>query len=122
MQVCGACTVLVDGQPVSSCTYLACDVDEREVVTVEGLADGAQLHPVQQAFADCSALQCGYCTPGFVMTTKALLEENPDPTEADVVHGLEGNICRCTGYKPVVAAVKEAAARLRQETPGAGDG
>lgn len=114
-QVCGSCTVLVDEQPVSSCSYLACDVDGRDVTTVEGLADGEELSPVQQAFVSCSALQCGFCTPGFVVAATALLRENPAPTEQEVAHHLEGNLCRCTGYAPIVEAVMEAARRQRSE-------
>jgi carbon-monoxide dehydrogenase small subunit/glyceraldehyde dehydrogenase small subunit len=105
MQVCGACTVLVDGLPVSSCTYLAVDCDGREVLTIEGVADGAELHPLQQSFIDHFALQCGFCTPGFVMSALALLETNPSPTRDEVVHHLEGNMCRCTGYRPIIDAV-----------------
>lgn len=114
MQVCGACTVLVDTRPVSSCSYLAVDVDGREVRTVEGLADGERLHPVQQAFVDCSAMQCGFCTPGFVLAVTALLEEHPDPTDEQIVHNLEGNLCRCTGYLPIVHAVRRAAELMRE--------
>ena len=106
MQVCGACTVLVDGRPVSSCTYLAIDAAGREVGTVEGLAgtDGT-LSDLQQAFIDHFALQCGFCTPGFLMMASALLAEQPHPTEEDVRHYLEGNICRCSGYRPIIRAV-----------------
>lgn len=114
LQVCGACTVLVDGEPVSSCTYLAVDVDGRRVETIEGMVrDDGQLHPLQQAFVENSALQCGFCTPGFLMMSRALLETNPAPTREDVVHHLEGNICRCTGYVPIVDAVLTAAERMR---------
>lgn len=120
MQVCGVCTVLVDGRPVSACTYLAADIDGREVTTIEGLSDGETLHPIQQAFADEFALQCGFCTPGFVMMAKALLDENPQPQVDDVVEYLEGNICRCTGYQPIVNAVMRAAdALLESATPRA---
>jgi carbon-monoxide dehydrogenase small subunit len=112
-QVCGACTVLVDGLPVSSCTFLAADTDGREVTTIEGLAEGDALHPVQQAFVDCQATQCGYCTPGFVLAVEALLACLSDPTDEDIYHALEGNICRCTGYRPIVEAVRRAV-RLRQ--------
>jgi aerobic-type carbon monoxide dehydrogenase small subunit (CoxS/CutS family) len=109
-QVCGACTVLVDGLPVSGCTFLAADADTRQVRTVEGLADGGVLSPLQQAFIDHAALQCGFCTPGMLMAATALLEETPNPSREDVVHGLEGNLCRCTGYAPIVDAVLAAAA------------
>jgi aerobic-type carbon monoxide dehydrogenase small subunit (CoxS/CutS family) len=113
LQVCGSCTVLVDGKPISSCTYLAADIDQREVTTIEGVATGESLHPIQQAFVDNNALQCGFCTPGFVMATLALLAEKPDPSEDEVAHYLEGNICRCTGYRPIIRAVIDAADRMR---------
>jgi carbon-monoxide dehydrogenase small subunit len=109
MEVCGACTVQLDGLPVSACTTLAVELDGRAVVTVEHLDAGGALHPVQQAFLDRSALQCGFCTPGMVMTAKALLETNPRPTRDEVLHWLEGSICRCTGYEPIVDAVLDAA-------------
>ncbi len=108
-QVCGACTVLVDGLPVSGCTFLAIDADGKRVRTVEGLADDGVLSPLQQAFIDQAAFQCGFCTPGMLMAATALLEEQPDPSRADVIHGLEGNLCRCTGYEPIVEAVLQAA-------------
>jgi carbon-monoxide dehydrogenase small subunit len=108
-QVCGACTVLVDGLPVSGCTFLAVDADGRRVRTVEGLAVDGRLSPLQQAFIDQAAFQCGFCTPGMLMAATALLEETPNPTRAEVIHGLEGNLCRCTGYEPIVAAVLAAA-------------
>lgn len=110
LQVCGVCTVLVDGIPVSACTYLASDIDGRQTTTIEGLADGEDLHPVQQAFVDSFALQCGFCTPGFVVMAVALLGRNPDPSDEEIADYLEGNICRCTGYRPIVEAVKAAAA------------
>jgi carbon-monoxide dehydrogenase small subunit len=109
MQVCGACTVLVDGRPVSACAFLACDIDGTEVTTVEGLARDGELNPVQQAFVDCSALQCGFCTPGFVVMATALLRRNPHPSEEEVSHYLDGNLCRCTGYEPIIEAVLHAA-------------
>jgi aerobic carbon-monoxide dehydrogenase small subunit len=105
---CGACTVLVDGESVKSCTMLAVQVDGSSVTTIEGLADGAQLHPVQQAFQDEHGLQCGFCTPGMVMAAVSLLEEHPDPTEAEVREGIEGNLCRCTGYHNIVRAIMAA--------------
>jgi carbon-monoxide dehydrogenase small subunit len=109
-QVCGACTVLVDGRPVSACTYLAVDAAGREIRTVEGLANAdGSLAPIQQAFIDEFALQCGFCTPGFLMMATALLEENPSPTREQVKEHLEGNICRCSGYRPIVNAVLRAA-------------
>lgn len=113
MQVCGVCTVLVDDIPISSCTMLAADVDGRPVLTIEALEAGFDLHPLQQAFIDEFAMQCGYCTPGFIMMALALLEESPNPSREDVVHYLEGNICRCTGYRPIIDAVLAAAAEMR---------
>ncbi|QRP48657.1 (2Fe-2S)-binding protein [Amycolatopsis sp. FDAARGOS 1241] len=115
LQVCGVCTVLVDGTPVSSCTYLAADADGKHVQTVEGLAGPDGLHPLQTAFVENFALQCGFCTPGFLLMAKALLDTNPNPTEEEVVHHLEGNICRCTGYRPIVDAVLSVAAGERGE-------
>ena len=109
-QVCGACTVLVDDRAVSACTFLAVDADGRRVRTVEGLAPDGRLSPLQQAFIDHAAFQCGFCTPGMLMAATALLEENPAPSRADVVEALEGNLCRCTGYVPIVDAVLAAAA------------
>ena len=106
---CGACTVLVDGVAVKSCTVLALQVDGRAVTTIEGLAKDGKMHPVQQAFIDCHGLQCGFCTPGMIMTAACLLNETPHPTEEQIVHALEGNLCRCTGYANIVAAVKKAA-------------
>ena len=107
---CGACTVLLDGESVKSCTVFAVQADGTDVTTIEGLASGDELHPVQQAFHEQHALQCGYCTPGFVMATVSLLRENPSPSEEEIRRGLEGNLCRCTGYHNIVRAV-EAAAR-----------
>jgi aerobic-type carbon monoxide dehydrogenase small subunit (CoxS/CutS family) len=109
-QVCGACTVLVDGRSVSGCTFLAVDAHEKRVETVEGLATDGVLSPVQQAFIDCAAFQCGYCTAGMIMATTELLRDKPQPTRHEVVEHLEGNICRCTGYEPIVSAVLHAAA------------
>jgi carbon-monoxide dehydrogenase small subunit len=113
MQVCGACTVLVDGMAVSSCTYLAVEADGRDVVTVEGLADGERLHPLQQAFLERGAVQCGFCTAGMLLTAKALLDDNPSPTADDVVRYLRGSLCRCTGYRKIVEAVLSLGGRLR---------
>ena len=111
---CGACTVLLDGRSVKSCTLLAAQADGREVVTLEGLAsEDSELHPVQQAFRAEHGLQCGFCTPGMVMAAVSLLEENPDPSEAEVRTALEGNICRCTGYHNIVRAVLAAASERR---------
>jgi carbon-monoxide dehydrogenase small subunit len=105
---CGACTVLVDGESVKSCTLLAVQADGADVTTIEGLATGDELHPVQQAFHEQHGLQCGFCTPGMVMAAASLLQENPSPTAAEVRSGLEGNLCRCTGYHNIVAAVLQA--------------
>ncbi len=106
---CGACTVLVDGESVKSCTMLAAQADGAEVTTIEGLADGDRMHPMQEAFREHHGLQCGYCTPGMVLAAVSLLKEVPDPTEAQVREGLEGNLCRCTGYHNIVQAVLAAA-------------
>lgn len=110
---CGACTVLLDGQPVVSCLTLAIACHGRQVVTVEGLAEGGRLSPLQQAFVDHGAIQCGFCTPGMLMSAKALLDENPDPSEEDIRAGLVGNLCRCTGYVKIVEAIKDAARRTQ---------
>jgi carbon-monoxide dehydrogenase small subunit len=109
---CGACTVLLDGQAVKSCTILAAQTDGASVTTIEGLAPPGMLHPVQRAFWDEHGVQCGFCTPGMVLSTVALLEDDPDPSEENIRHGLEGNICRCTGYHNIVLAVRRAAASL----------
>jgi aerobic carbon-monoxide dehydrogenase small subunit len=111
-QVCGACTVLLDGSPVSACCTLAYEAGGREVETIEGLAGPHGLHPIQQAFVDCVAIQCGFCTPGFVLATKALLAENPRPTRTEIEDFLGGNLCRCTGYWNILDAVADAAGRL----------
>ena len=109
MQVCGACTVLVDGRPVSSCTMLAADVDGAEVTTVEGMARDGELHPLQRAFVEHDALQCGFCTPGMLLAAKALLDTVPNPTRDDILRALDGNVCRCTGYKKIIEAIEHAA-------------
>jgi carbon-monoxide dehydrogenase small subunit len=105
---CGACTVWLDGEAVKSCTILAVQADGREVTTIEGISENGDLHPMQRAFHEHHALQCGYCTPGMVMTAIKLLEANPAPTDEEIRHGLEGNLCRCTGYENIVAAVRAA--------------
>ena len=110
---CGACTVLIDGSPVKSCTMFAVQVDGHEVTTVEALASASGLDPIQEGFRDEHGLQCGFCTPGMMLTAKALLDENPDPTEDEVRWALSGNLCRCTGYQNIVKSVLVAAARLR---------
>ena len=116
--VCGACTVLMDGQPVRSCLVFAAQADGAEVRTVEGLADGHALHPLQAAFRDAHGLQCGFCTPGFLMTLVPFLAENPDPTEDEVRLAISGNLCRCTGYAKIVDAVLLAAGRMRGAANG----
>ena len=109
--ICGACTVMLDGKAVKSCTMFAVQADGRNILTIEGLAGDGTLDPVQQAFWNEHALQCGFCTPGMIMTTKQLLTDNPNPTEREIREGLEGNVCRCTGYQHIVNAVKAAAAK-----------
>ncbi len=106
---CGACTVHIGGESVKSCTALAVQARGEEITTIEGLSNGGDLHPMQQAFMECHGLQCGYCTPGMVMAATSLLAENPNPTEAEVREGLEGNLCRCTGYHNIVKSVMQAA-------------
>ena len=112
--VCGACTVLLDGRPVRSCLLLAVSVDGQEITTVEGLAHDGALSPVQQAFVDCHALQCGFCTPGFLTTITAGLRDNPRPTEDDAREMIAGNLCRCTGYTKMVAAIHDAAGTVQE--------
>jgi carbon-monoxide dehydrogenase small subunit len=112
---CGACTVLVDGEPVLSCLTLGLDCEGRAVETIEGVARGPELHPLQAAFADCGGSQCGYCTPGVVMTAKALLEKNQSPTPQEIREATAGNLCRCTGYNQITEAIEDAAQRLREE-------
>lgn len=109
---CGACTVHMDGQAVLACMVLAVDADGRSVTTIEGVADGDKLDPVQEAYIEEGAIQCGFCTPGFIMTTKALLKENPDPSEGEIREYLKGNYCRCTGYVNIIKAVQSAAKKL----------
>lgn len=109
---CGACTVLIDGEPVKSCTVLAVQADGHEITTVEGLAPAGMLHPVQAAFWEMGGLQCGYCTAGMLNSVVALLNENPNPTDDEIRHGLEGNICRCTGYQGIIDSVRLAAEKM----------
>jgi carbon-monoxide dehydrogenase small subunit len=113
---CGACTVLVDGVPIKSCTHFAVQVEGRQVKTVEGLANGAELHPIQEGFREEHGLQCGFCTPGMMVVSSALLEENPDPTEEEIRWALSGNICRCTGYQNIVKSVQWAANKLKESS------
>jgi carbon-monoxide dehydrogenase small subunit len=112
---CGACTVLLDGRPVKSCTVFAVQAHGRELMTVEGLEQDGKLHPVQEGFMQEHGLQCGYCTPGMLMTGYAFLKKHPDPTEAEIRRGISGNLCRCTGYVNIVKSIEYAAAKLRQE-------
>lgn len=115
---CGACTVLVDGKAINACLMLASQADGREVLTIEGLATQDRLHPIQKAFEDHASLQCGFCGPGVILSAKALLDENPDPTALEVRDALSGNLCRCTGYTKMIEAVREAAYVLRAESAG----
>ncbi|PAC30420.1 (2Fe-2S)-binding protein [Flectobacillus sp. BAB-3569] len=112
---CGACTIHVDGVAVKSCTMLAVQADGSSITTIEGLAQGAELHPLQEGFKECHGLQCGFCTPGMIMTAADLLAKNPNPSEAEIRHGLEGNFCRCTGYHNIVKAVQYAAEKMGTE-------
>lgn len=112
---CGACTVLIDGCPVNSCIYLAIKADGKKILTIEGLSDGENLHPLQQTFIDNAAVQCGYCAPGMLMSAKALLDTNSNPTEVEIREGIAGNICRCSGYVKIVKAIEEAAKIIASE-------
>jgi carbon-monoxide dehydrogenase small subunit len=118
--VCGACTILLDGQPIRSCLLFAVQADGADLLTVEGLADGDELHPIQDAFWEAHGLQCGFCTPGFLITTLSFLEENPAPSEREIREALAGNLCRCTGYQNIVKAVQIAAERMQGQIPPPG--
>lgn len=112
---CGACTVIIDGDPVNSCQILAVDAAGKNIKTIEGLERDGVLHPIQQAFVDSGAIQCGFCTPGMIMTAKAFLDKNPNPTTDEIKYAIHGNLCRCTGYKQIVDAIEWAAAAMREE-------
>jgi carbon-monoxide dehydrogenase small subunit len=117
--LCGACTVLVDGQAVKSCTLFAVQADGAKITTIEGLASEGKLHPVQEGFWEHHGLQCGYCTPGMIMAAAQILERNPDPSDEEIRHGLEGNLCRCTGYQHIVQAVQCAAKKMKTKSAAA---
>jgi len=116
---CGACTVIMDGKSVSSCMVLAVEADGSHITTIEGLAKGDRLHPLQEAFIKYGALQCGFCTPGMIMSAKALIDENPEPSEEEIKKAISGNICRCTGYVKIIQAIKEAARMMKGEVKNA---
>ncbi len=116
--ICGACTVLLDGQAVKSCTVLAVQADGSEVTTIEGLAHDGKLHPVQEGFWECHGLQCGYCTPGMILSGVQLIERNPRPSREEIAHGLEGNLCRCTGYSHIIDAIDFAARKMAKKKAG----
>lgn len=111
---CGACTIIMDGKTVNSCLVLAVEADDRVITTIEGLANGDELHPIQEAFVKCGGLQCGFCTPGMIMSTKALLENNPSPDEGEIRKAIAGNFCRCTGYTKIIESVKVAAKNMQR--------
>jgi carbon-monoxide dehydrogenase small subunit len=115
---CGACTILIDGKPVKSCTVFAVQADGAELETIEGVAAGGELHPLQLGFWEKHGLQCGYCTPGMIMSAKGFLAENPNPTEDEIRHGISGNLCRCTGYNKIVEAIQYAAEKLQADAGG----
>jgi carbon-monoxide dehydrogenase small subunit len=113
---CGACTVLIEGRPVASCLVLAIDAQGKEILTIEGLSEGEQLHPIQEAFLKHGAIQCGFCTPGMVMSAKALLDENPAPTTTEIRKAISGNLCRCTGYQHIVDSIMAASKMIRKKS------
>lgn len=115
---CGACKVIIDGEAVNSCLILARNATGKKIETIEGLSNGPELHPIQQAFIDCGAVQCGYCTPGMVMSAKALLDKNPNPTEPEIRAAISNNLCRCTGYVKIVDAIQTASKRMRGNSDG----
>ena len=110
---CGACTVIMDNKPVNSCLVLAVEADGKQIITIEGLANGDKLHPIQEAFIEHGGMQCGFCTPGMIMSAKALLDENPTPDEEEIKRGIAGNICRCTGYTKIIESIKAAAKNMQ---------
>jgi aerobic carbon-monoxide dehydrogenase small subunit len=110
---CGCCTIHLNGRAIKSCTMMVGQAHGADIVTIEGMAKGDKLHPVQQAFTECHALQCGFCTPGMIMAVAGLLKDNPSPSDEDIIHGLEGNLCRCTGYINIIKAVKQAAGTMK---------
>lgn len=116
--ICGACTVMLNEMAVKSCTLLAVQADRADVLTIEGLAQGEKLHPLQEAFWDCHGLQCGFCTPGMILSAYQLLMRNPQPTENEIRHALDGNLCRCTGYQHIVDAVQQAATKMKKQATG----
>ena len=112
---CGACTILVDGKPINSCLTLAIEVNGKNILTIEGVARAGKLHPIQEAFIDEGAVQCGFCTPGMILSAKALLDENPHPSEEEIKRAIAGNFCRCTGYKKIIQAIQAASLRMKDE-------
>lgn len=111
---CGACTVLMDGRTVNSCLVLAMQAQDAEITTIEGVADGPKLHPIQESFIELGAIQCGFCTPGMILSSKALLDKNPSPSQEEIRSGLSGNLCRCTGYQKIIEAVEDASVRMKE--------
>ncbi|MBI4526264.1 MAG: (2Fe-2S)-binding protein [Deltaproteobacteria bacterium] len=118
IEICGACTVLLNGKAVSSCALLAFEADGKELLTIEGLAQGAKLHPLQESFIECGGFQCGFCTPGMILLAKALLDENPNPTWKEAQEYMDANLCRCTGYQMIIESILNAAEKLNRARPG----